>query len=903
MAMLRDHTRLATLQPYHTVGMAPEPAFERIARLAAQCTGAPFALVTLIDEATVWCKAHVGLEVTSMPAEESFCTHTLADAKVLVVEDATADPRFSALPLVTDAPGVRFYAGAPLVAANGAVLGALCVMDAEPRRLSAADEAALQDFAALVMDELNLHRRDRARGKMLESITDAFYALDANGRFTFLNKEAERLLQRPREDLLGAYVWAAFPEAEPLLRPAYEEAVAQGEPQQITIFYPPLHTWFKVKAFPYKDGLSVYFEDVTEAEEARRWQAEQEVRLERKHNLLHQTQRLAGAWQVNLESNTVEWSEEVYRIHELSPDTQITVDQAIGFYTEEARAILQEAFAACIERGETYDLELPITTATGRPRWVRTVGGPIVEAENKIRMVGGAVQDVTVRYESQRRLRASEARLRGIADSMPGIIFQYVTGDETGLGELVVFGQARNILGYPPEVDDLNAWIKSRIPEPYRTAHDERGRHALKTLAPWHSEFPFDHPDGTRLWLQGTAMPVETDEGVVFNGVMIDITQRKNEEHAREAMRERMQLALDRTRAVVFDLDLTTGTASRTGAIQDVYQVDPADLSSGRSFYETVIHPDDQQRVRAKADALRQGTIDAMQVEFRTHPANGPVQWVREDVSRVPASKGRGPRIIGIGYEITEQKAAEEALRAAKEEAETLNRLKTALLTNMSHEIRTPLTGIIGYAELLDDVDPGPEAAEFARAINRSGQRLLRTLSSLLDLSQLEAGAIALGATRFDARASIQAVQEDLQVRAAGKGLQLSVVLPEHPVEVRTDRNALHRILTNLLSNAVKFTSEGSVTVELETSSDDMLVHVHDTGVGIDEAFLPRLFVPFAQESDGLQRNFEGSGLGLSITHQLVGLLGGTMDVASEKGVGTTFTVRLPRRLPEDVRG
>ena len=212
----------------------------------------------------------------------------------------------------------------------------------------------------------------------------------------------------------------------------------------------------------------------------------------------------------------------------------------------------------------------------------------------------------------------------------------------------------------------------------------------------------------------------------------------------------------------------------------------------------------------------------------------------------------------------------------------------------MSHEIRTPLTGIIGFADVLAE-EVEDEHGEFARAIGSNGRRLLDTLNAVLELARLEAGEVQFGRDELDLRAVVAEAVAPLVPRAGAKGLGLTVSLHPEPVLVESDASALGRVVSNLVSNAVKFTEEGGVSVAVRAGAAGAEVRVADTGVGIAPSFLPRLFEAFYQESEGDERSHEGNGLGLVITQRLVERMGGTIEVASEKGVGSTFTVRLPR--------
>jgi signal transduction histidine kinase len=250
-------------------------------------------------------------------------------------------------------------------------------------------------------------------------------------------------------------------------------------------------------------------------------------------------------------------------------------------------------------------------------------------------------------------------------------------------------------------------------------------------------------------------------------------------------------------------------------------------------------------------------------------------------------------RVLSLARNVEARRAYEEGLVEAREQAEAMAQAKSAFLASMSHEIRTPLTAILGFAELLgEEVDA--EHRDLTEAIENGGRRLLTTLNSVLDLAALDAGREALRPEPLDVVATVGETVGLLRALAEGRGLALRVEA-DGPVPATLDVGALDRVVTNLVGNAVKFTEAGGVTVEVRADAADVVLRVVDTGVGIPEAFLPDLFAEFRQASEGHGRSHEGSGLGLALTQRLVALMGGTIGVESAVGVGTAFTVTLPR--------
>lgn len=250
-------------------------------------------------------------------------------------------------------------------------------------------------------------------------------------------------------------------------------------------------------------------------------------------------------------------------------------------------------------------------------------------------------------------------------------------------------------------------------------------------------------------------------------------------------------------------------------------------------------------------------------------------------------------------------------LTVAKEKAEEASQLKSAMLANMSHEVRTPLTSITGFAELLTDEANG-QAKQFATMIHENSKRLLETLGSVLRLSKLEAGKQTLKREEVDLVHEAEALVAEQEERARDADVRLRLESPHESCACKLDRGAVQRILRNLVGNAIKFTeSGGEVIVRVDRVSHGpsteaggapfthARLEVEDTGIGMSDSFLEDMFQAFRQESQGPRRTHEGSGLGLSITKQLVELLHGDVYVESEKGVGTRFTIHLPR-TPEN---
>ena len=266
----------------------------------------------------------------------------------------------------------------------------------------------------------------------------------------------------------------------------------------------------------------------------------------------------------------------------------------------------------------------------------------------------------------------------------------------------------------------------------------------------------------------------------------------------------------------------------------------------------------------------------------------------------VPGPDGEPAYLLGISEDITERRSADDALRAAKEEAERANRAKSEFLSRMSHELRTPLNSILGFAQLLELDDLAADQADSVAHILKGGRHLLALINEALDIARIESGTIALSLEPVALDVMLDECLDLVRPQALARDIELVNADGRHR-HVQADRQRLRQVLLNLLSNAVKFNRDGgTITVGCDHADDSVRVWVADTGPGLAAEQLDRLFTPF-DRLDADATGVQGTGLGLALSLRLVEAMHGTMDVESAPGAGSTFSFTLPVGHPEEV--
>ncbi len=267
------------------------------------------------------------------------------------------------------------------------------------------------------------------------------------------------------------------------------------------------------------------------------------------------------------------------------------------------------------------------------------------------------------------------------------------------------------------------------------------------------------------------------------------------------------------------------------------------------------------------------------------------------EISAKLIKQGSEETLLAIIRDNTERKKLELDLILAKEKAEEMDKLKTTFLSNMSHELNTPMSGIIGFSELLLSEMDNKNHREMAKIIHKSGKRLNEALNSILDLSKLQSQKLELRLSSFELLTMMQECKYAFSDAVNRKGLKFNITSEQQKIFISTDQNILHKVLCNLVDNSLKYTNQGKISIHINETNENVRITVSDTGIGIPQEHLDQIFEPFRQGSEGLNRKYEGMGLGLTISKKYIEILGGKLNIQSEPGVGTTIEIILSKSL------
>ncbi len=585
-----------------------------------------------------------------------------------------------------------------------------------------------------------------------------------------------------------------------------------------------------------------------------------------------------------------EWvSETILRLIDHDPD-ETPLFSWSNHVIEQDRKIVETHIQHTLA-GNSDIAEFRIVNRKGETVWLREYCKPIFDAENtKMLSIYAVGQDITERKQMRHALHEYERRFRVMLESLSMISIILDTR-----GKLVFCNEyLLNITGY--QRDELLSidWFETFVPPEMRDMMIRIYQNSMVE-----GEFPVNYEgeivtrDNRRRLISWTNTILRDTKGHVIGTASIgeDVTDRRAaEKKLRDSEEKYRQLFSIEPDALIIHDFVTKKIVEANEAMLSLYGYTREELI-GLAMTELSAEPE-----KTLNTILEMPKVKIMKIPLRYHKKKDGTVFPVEVSAGVFVHQGR-EMIYASVRDISERVKSDRELIEAKERAELSDRLKDAFIANMSHEIRTPLNIILGYTGIIEsEISPmlDDEQQEYFKSVERAGQRLQRTVEQLLNLSSMQVGTYATRFEDFDICEQVNNLASDMISMAHAKELTLEVQIDNFPLSVTADRYLVDQALANILDNAIKFTDTGGVAVKVYTTKQYATVEIKDTGIGIAEDYLPKIFSMFSQEVLGYTRPFDGLGLGLALTKMYVDEIAGRVQVSSIKGEGTTVVIDIP---------
>ena len=740
--------------------------------------------------------------------------------------------------------------------------------------------AFAQDITERKEAEEALQESENSLRALFNAMTDVVLEIDYEGRYINIAPTSPDLLYKPAEEIIGKTLHEVFP------KPEADEFISVihkclDENKIVKIEYPLVikdrKIWFEGKATPKSKNTALFIaHDITERKEA-------EETLRRNEELFRQLfENLpVGIVVLNKEGEIQRVNdgfEEIFQYSSKEVLNKNIEDIVVPEYLGEESFELSET----TYEGRTVQKESVRRRKDGSLVPVYLYGVP-VKFNNQTISIYGIYVDITDRKRAIEALKEREAHLSAILENIPSLIMfvdkncTILSFNKTlRLGYIQMYGIKLEI--GKNLIDSVSGETREVWKERYDRALSGE-RFTIEETININGE---DHYHKTSF------NPITTANNETL-GVLV-ISQDITEYY-------RLSLVARQTTNSIILTDLkrhiqwvNEGFTRMTGFTMEE--------SIGKSPKELLQGPNtDKNSNKFMMEKLDSDQGFSIRVFNYRKDKTG--FWNELHIDPMYDSSGKHIGFIGIQNDVTEKVNQGIALKEAKEAAEEVSRLKTAFLANMSHEIRTPLNGILGFAELLSNELRHSEHKDmytYADSIHISGKRLLNVINDILDLSKIEANKLELSISDCDLEEIVKRELLLFNPIAESIGIKIKYDSPKKDIISPADENRLTEVINNIIDNAIKFTEKGSVTINIgfDKNKNMNFLSIKDSGIGIDEEYLPFLFQSFTQADVSYSKKHDGSGLGLSIAKRLIELMNGSIEVETKKGVGTKISIFLP---------
>ncbi|WP_375478882.1 YlcI/YnfO family protein [uncultured Nostoc sp.] len=787
--------------------------------------------------------------------------------------------------------------------------------------------------------EQALRQSEEQTRNILESIAEAFFALDENWQFTYMNPSAETLLDRTPGDLVGKNLWEEYPglignELEQIYWSAMRDRVAAS----LTAFYPDRDRWYEVRTYPAPNGISVYFRNVTEQIQTEVALRQSEARFRRMFECKMVPMGIYTSTGGVVEANDALLDLIGYTRQELKTgqiNWQALTPPEYSSLDENALSeIATKSFSTPYEKAYIHKDGSQIPIFVGAASFLDDPNsGVFFVVDLTDRKLSEELSRRTAEFNAFRlcltdalrpladpvEIQATASRVLGEYLGANRVLYFEVRGadyvvERDYVNKATVMAGNYPIDSFGPKL--LAAYRNGRtvsvsdVQADLNLSLDQRSAYAAIEIGAYigiplvkEGEFVAGltvHTSASRAWTLDEVSLAEQVAERTWAAV-----ERARAEAALRDSENRFRMAIESAQLGTWDWNLITNRLIWDQGCKAMFGLPPEAESSIEVFFAG-LHPDDRERLEQVLQlTFNPKSNRKYDVEYRTIGIqDGVERWIAARGQAYFDAADNPQRFIGTVLNITEQKRIEaerEQLlareQAAREAADRANRIKDEFLAVLSHELRSPLNPILGWTQLLQNGKLSEaRRAEALKIIERNANLQTQLIEDLLDISRIMQGKLSLTAAPVNLTFVISAAVETVRLAAEAKNIAIALDLGSEIAAISGDVARLQQVMWNLLTNAVKFTlHSGQVTVELRQLDGLAQIRVIDTGKGINPQFLPHVFEYFRQEDGSTTRKFGGLGLGLAIVRQIVEMHGGTVTAESQgENQGATFIIQLP---------
>lgn len=916
-----DKKKLDAVDRYRILDSGQDSGFDRLVEMAAKTCDCSHATLSIINEKGFWVKSSYNFDLDYISEEDSMCQITIENTHELQVINNVSklDAKDKKVEYL-QTNNIDFYAGKSIVDPEGIVIGTLCVLDPEPKKLTQTQKNILKDLSDEAMDKIISHKekleleelnRSISDGKsrfqtLLSNTGDLVFLLDSDLNFIEFYGDEENLLIE-KEDLIGKHIdeITSISKIASKIKLAVKASTLYNSsiPIEYDLFSDGVQRWFNmnVNVIKRENHNNEILCDIREVSDRKKT----EKKLKLINNLFKEAESLArvGGWRYDVKKGELFWTPILRKIAEIDSNVQPSLEEAKVFFKDgKSIELITEKVLESIHFNTSYTGEFEILTAKKKPLWALiNIKPEIVDGECV--SVYGSFQDITESKKNKEKLKQERERLNNIINATNLGTWEW----NVQTGEAKFNNRFVEMLGYSthdiPLNNSISAWNDRTHPEDLKNSNLALEDHFQGNTDFYKFELRLKHKEGHWVWILDKGKVISwTADGQPewMFGTHQDISDKKMLEKDLKQNVLQFKNIFELSPVGIVITEFTSGKfLDINKAMQDMVGYTEDEIL-GMSIWmitpEKKITSKDSKAIQNLKNLNRIGPIEKVlktkSGDLITVVINGLIHFDK-----------KGKRIvISTLQDVTEQKMIEKRLKNSETEAIKASQAKSEFVANMSHEIRTPLNGVIGFSDLLMKTPLNDVQHQYMKTVFQSANILLDLINDVLDFSKIESGKLQLDTDRTNLLKIAEEVVDLIKYEAHKKGLELILVVDEKvPDYVWIDGVRFKQILINLLNNAIKFTNKGSVKFKISCKNNkndlaNLVFSVEDSGVGIAKKNQKKIFNAFIQEDTSITKKYGGTGLGLAISDKILNLMESKLRLRSKIGQGSNFYFEITLR-------